>query len=232
MKYTRYDLKKQKNGGKILILILSLVILLAIIIGTIIYKIIAANPKTNSKNGINNSTIIKNNSNTDAKTTKFIVVSGGMYANKNNVAPQVNILAAYGNPFTVQQDGKTRVFLGIYNEKDGASIVNTLKDKKVANSKVTFQISSTDMCDAEISEIINADMDIIKKLSDSSVKGIKTGDFKKWVAALAKVDSSSKHISELNSLKNYMGKLPDEISKDKITENYTFLYSILQQTCK
>lgn len=232
MKYTRYDLKRQKNGGKILVFILALVILLAIIIGTIIYKIIAANPKTNSKNGINNSTIIKDNSNTNSKITKFIVVSGGMYANKNNVSPQVNILKAYGNPFTVEQDGKTRVFLGIYNEKDGLSILKTLTDKKVASSKMTFQISSADMCDAEICEIVNADMDIIKKLSDSSVKAIKTSDFKKWVAALTKVDSSSKHITQLNNLKTYMGKLPDLISKDKITENYTFLYTILQQTCK
>jgi hypothetical protein len=232
MKYTRYDLKRQKNGGKILILILALVVLLAIIIGTIIYKIIAANPKVNSKNGINNSTVIKNNSNISSKITKFIVVSGGMYANKNNVTPQVNILKSYGNPFTVEQDGKTRVFLGIYNEKDGLSIIKTLTDKKVTYSKMTFQISSSDMCDAEISEIVNANMDIIKKLSDSNVKAIKTSDFKKWIVALGKVDSSSKHIAQLNSLKDYMGKLPDLISKDKITGNYTFLYSILQQTSK
>lgn len=230
MRYTRYDLKKQKNGGKILILILALVILLAIIIGTIIYKIIAANPKISSKNDITNSTQIKNNSN--SQITKFIVVSGGMFANKDNVAPQVAILKAYGNPFTVVQDGKTRVFLGIYNEKDGLSIIKTLADKKVTNSKMTFQINSSDICDAEIAEIANADMDIIKKLSDSNVKAIKTSDFKKWVAALAKVDSGSKHIVELNRMKDYMGKLPDEISKDKITENYTFLYTILQQISK
>lgn len=232
MKYTRYDLKKQKNGGKIFILILALVILLAIIIGTIIYKIIAANPKANSKNGINNSTIIKNNSNISFKTTNFIVVSGGMYANKNNVAPQVNILKSYGNPFTIEQDGKTRVFLGIYNEKDGLSIIKTLTDKKVANSKMTFKISSADMCDAEISAIVNANMDIIKNLSSNNVKYINTINFKKWIVALGKVDSSSKHIAQLNSLKDYMGKLPDLTYKDKIKEIYIFLYSILQQTCK
>lgn len=230
MKYTRYDLKRQKNGGKILILILALVILLAIIIGTIIYKIIAANPNINSKSSTNNSTVIKNNSN--SKIIKFIAVQGGMYANKNNIGSEVDILKPYGNPFTVEQDGKTRVFLGIYNEQDGLNIMKTLTDKKVDNSKMVFQISEADMCDAEIAEIANADIEIIKKLADSNVKAIKTSDFKKWVAALNKVDSSSKHIKELNSLKDYMGKLPDEISKDKITENYTFLYSILQQTCK
>ena len=232
MRYTRYDLKRQKNGGKILILILALVILLAIIIGTIIYKIIATNPKINSKNGTTNSAIVKNNTDSSSKIIKFTLVSGGMFANKNNVAPQVAILKSYGNPFTIEQDGKTRVFLGIYNEKDGLSIIKTLADKKVTSSKLTFQIDSSDMCDAEIAQIVNGDMEIIKKLSDSNVKGIKTIDFKKWVAALAKVDSGSKHIAVLNNLKAYMGKLPDLISKDKITENYTFLYTILQQTSK
>lgn len=230
MKYTRYDLKRKKDGSKILILILALIILLAIIIGTIIYKIISINTKTNSKSTSNNSTVIKNNSN--SKTMKFIVVQGGMYAIKNNVSPEVDILKPYGTPFTIDQDSKTRVFLGIYNEQDGLNIMKTLTDKKVDNSKVLFQISEADTCDAEIAEIVNADIEIIKKLSDSNVKAIKTSDFKKWVVDLKKVDNNSKHIKELNSLKDYIGKLPDEISKDKITENYTFMYNILQQTCK
>lgn len=236
MKYTRYDFKR-KNDNRSFILIMLLVFLLAFVFGTAIFKLLMKNNDISSA-GVNKTSNITNsknednavnNSDTNGKLAKFIVVQGGIYQNKENVEVEKNILVQYGTPFTVIEDNKTRVFLGIYTESQGEQVMKLLMDQKVDNSKMVFTINKNDLCDTEISEIINANIQILNKLSEKGVKAIQTDELKKWCSSLEKVDSDSKNIAILNDIKDHVNKMPKELAKDKIAENYIYIYDILKK---
>ncbi|NMM64528.1 hypothetical protein HBE96_18130 [Clostridium sp. P21] len=237
MKYTRYDLKKKKDS-KTFILLIFLILVLAFLFATIIFQVFTTdyNSGKDSKNEmstVQNTSNQKNQKNTIGKENsqeiKFIVVQGGIYQNKDNVETEKNLLNPYGTPFTVTEDNKTRVLLGIYAEDQGEKIVKSLNDQKVDNSKMVFTINKTDVCDAEIAELVSADIQILNKLSEKDVKAIQTADLKKWCLTLKNVSNSSKNADVLNQFKNYVNKMPKEISKDKAGENYSYLYEVLKK---
>ena len=106
-----------------------------------------------------------------------------------------HLLTQYGTPFNVTEDSKTRIFLGIYIESQGEQIMKSLTEQKVDNSRILFTINKNDLCDAEITEIINANIQILNKLAEKNVKGIQTDELKKWCSSLNKVDNDSKKYS-------------------------------------
>ncbi|MCT8978237.1 hypothetical protein N4T77_16740 [Clostridium sp. CX1] len=240
MKYTRYDLKR-KNDNKAFILMILLVFILAFILGTAIFRLLTGNAlgfnsggsNTNNGGSVNNSSkaVDSSSKNTDTsdKIVKYIAVQGGIYQNKENVDSEKNLLIQYGTPFTVVENDKTRVFLGVYTESHGEEIIKSLSEQKVDNSKMLFTISKKDLCDSEITEIINANLQILNKLSEKDVKAIQTEELKKWCSSLKKVDKDSKNINLLNDIKNHVNNMPKELPKDKAAENYAYIYSILKK---
>lgn len=227
MKYTRYDLKKKKNYGPAFSIIIIMVLVLAFILGTIIYKLFVMNIGAAKSSTGNVSTINKNDG--VNKSVKFYGVQGGMYKNKGNADIEKNILSQYGNPFSIEKNGITRVFLGIYSSDEGEKITKNLTNKKIDNSKMTFTVVTNDLCDAEITEIINANLLVLEKLGENNVKAVQTDELKKWCTSLQSVDEKSKNFSMLKDLKNYINKMPKEISKDKGSGNYIYIYNILQK---
>lgn len=236
MKYTRYDMKK-KNNNKAFIVIVLLIFVLAFVFGTAIFKLLMRNTDSSNTGTTNSSNISGNQDNSKAsnsisvndKADKFIAVQGGIYQNKDNAEAERSTLSQYGTPFSVTEDGKIRVFLGIYVESQGEQIMKSLAEKKVDNSKMSFTINKSDLCDAEIAEIINANIQILNKLGEKNVKAIQTDELKKWCSSLKKVNDDSKNIAVLNELKDHVNKMSKEITKDKAAENYEYIYSVLKK---
>ena len=219
MRYTRYDLKKKnKKNHHYISIIFIFILVMAVIMGTIVSKFtINTTPQKTEAN-----------SNSSNKPIKFVAIQGGMYANIDNANKERDVLASYGNPFMIKDGERNRVFLGIYSEDSFDNIIKTLNEKGKSNSKMVFTLTKNNLCDAEIAEVISANIKILEKLNESDVRAVKTKDLKTWVAALKKVDTSSGNIKELNALKDYIGKFPDQLTKDKVAENYIFLYNILK----
>ncbi|QAT39578.1 hypothetical protein [Clostridium sp. JN-9] len=229
MKYTRFDLKKKSNSGRFVWWVLCILIA-AFILGTIISKVISKEAWPKSILNLKQNNIeSKNQQQVTKKNVKYIAVQGGMYAKKENVENEKKLLQGFGMPFEITDGNNTRVFIGIYDETGAEGIIKTLNTNNVANSKMIFELNVSDLCDAEISEIINADLQIINRFSDKEVKGYYTEELKKWCSQLKAVDKNSKNISVLNELKAYVNSMPEEIKKDKIEENYIKIYTILKK---
>jgi hypothetical protein len=213
------------------------IFVLAFVFGTVIFKVIMRNSGTINTGNTNSSNIseVKDSVKTTDSTTgsnkifKFIAIQGGIYKNKENVEAERSILNQYGTPFNIIEDSKTRVFLGIYAESQGEQIMKSLAEQKIDNSKMLFAISTNDLCDAEIVEIINANIQILNKLGEKNVKAVQTDELKKWCTSLNKVNSDSKNISVLNDIKDHVSKMPKEITKDKAAENYEYIYGVLKK---
>ncbi len=237
MKYTRYDLKR-KNGNKTFILLVLLILILAFLFGTIIFKLFLENYSSKSnlkgepnsiKNYINNKQGKNGIANKGNEILKFVAIQGGVYQNKENAEAEKILLNTYGTPFAVSEDNKNRVFVGIYTEDEGVKIAKILNDQKIDNAKIVFSLNKNNMCDIEIAELMNANIQVLNKLSEKNVKAIQTGELKKWCLSLKKVDKGSKDIAVLNEFKDYINKMPKEISKEKACENYVYLYEILKK---
>lgn len=235
MKYTRYDLKRD-NDNKAFIAIIFLILVSAFLFGTVIFKLFIKNPissniKTDSvSNTSNQKADTKSSGNlNNSKITKFVAIQGGIYQSKEYADAERNLLVQYGTPFTVAEDNKTRVFLGIYTEEQAERISKSLTEQKVDNSKMTFTLNNNDLCDVEISETINANIQILNKLAEKNVKAIQTEELKKWCTALKKVDKDSKNILVLQDIQDHISKLPKELTKESVVENYIYLYNILKK---
>jgi hypothetical protein len=235
LKYTRYDLKRD-NDNKAFIAVIFLILVFAFLFGTVIFKLfikspISSNIKIDSvSNRSNQKTDTKSSVNlNNSKITKFVAIQGGIYQSKENADAERNLLTQYGTPFTVTEDNKTRVFLGIYTEEQAERIMKSLTEQKVDNSKMTFTLNNNDLCDVEIAEIVNANIQILNKLAEKNVKAIQTEDLKKWCVALKKVDKDSKNILILKDIQDHISKMPKELTKENVAENYTYLYNILKK---
>ncbi len=179
MRYTRYDIKKRNKSNFTFFLIITLVLVLAFILGTVIFNLVSpSNIKKGSTITKDNTNVVKSKDNKN-NSSNYIVIQRGIYAKKENASGVLNSLKPYGNIFTVEDSGKTRVFLGIYEEDEGVKLMKKLTDNKIDNSKITFIINKKDLCDAEISEIITAYIKVINKLSEKDVKSVKTERNKK-----------------------------------------------------
>ncbi len=236
MKYTRYDLKRDKSF-KPFVIFTCIILAAAFILGTVIFKVIfktSVNLSDNATNTISQNKIKntsnKGNSAVDGKYTKFIAVQGGVYKDKNNASEEKSLLTKYGLPFSIQDSDKTRVFLGIFQEDAGEKMMKSLTDQKVDNSKIIFTIKKDDLCNVEIAEIINANLEILNKLSEQDVKSIQTDELKKWCSSLKseKMENSNNKLV-LKELKEYVSKLPKEIEKDKAEENYVYMFKVLKK---
>lgn len=163
------------------------------------------------------------------KTIKYVAIQEGMYENDAYLKESIKKLEDFGVPFIIPEGNGKRVLLGIYGEEQSANIIKRLNDKKIENSKMVFTIKCEDVCDLEIVEIINAYIQVLGKISEKNVKAIQTKELKSWCASLEEVKVNNKNIKLLNELKDRINKLPDEVTRDKASENYIFLYNLLKR---
>lgn len=222
MRYTRYDLKKE-NGFKFFIFLLLMIFFIAFIIGTFVFKVILKSTADFSSNNVK----ISNSSN---KHIEFVAVQGGIYKDKNNADTQKNLLSSYGIPFSIVDSDKTRVCVGIYTDENVKQIIDSLSKNNVDNTKIVFNVYENDPYNVELTEIINANLKILNKLSESDVKSIKTDELKKWCDSLKDVKGSSSNSKLiLKEMKEYINKLPKEIEKKDGEQNYIYIFNVLKK---
>lgn len=244
MKYTRYNLKRKKKDGITFTIVAFGTLILCFLMGALIFSFSGSVNTVNKKlspiknqsvdvaNKNLSSTINKNENvaNENKEPITYIAIQVGLFKVKKKVDATLNILSGFGNPFIItEQDNTKRVLLGIYSEEEAIKQMKILSDKNIANSKLTYEIPQSDLCDEEIIEIINGNFQIISAASGIDVSSVKTDGFKKWCLELKNVDNSSKNISTLKDLKNNVKDLPKEISKDKISDLYIHIYNTLKK---
>jgi len=259
MKYTRYNLKRKKKDGITLTIIAFGTLILCFLMGALIFSFSGSVNNVNKNlSPIKNQSIdvvnknlsstknqnpnlankslssVKNQNGNVANSNKepitYIAIQGGLFKVKKNADATINILSGYGNPFIITEQDKTkRVIFGIYSEEEAINQMKILSDKNIANSELTYKIPQSDLCDEEIIEIINGNLQIISTASGTDVSSVKSDSFKKWCLALKNVDNNSKNISTLKELKNNIKDLPKEISKDKISGLYIHIYDTLKK---
>lgn len=232
MRYTRYDYKKKKNE------LMTGIIVIGVITALVLVGSLAANAffKNQHKPGEKTSpgTVETKNTNENqgtGKVEKLMLIQGGVYKVKENAESTKKLLSSFGSPFIAEQeDGSMRVFLGIYPEQEALNISKELTDKGIKNVKVSYEFDKADLCNAEIYEIIAANLKILSKVNEKEVKSVGTEDLKNWCSAqLPAVNKDSKNYSILNELKACINNLPKDMTKDKVAENYAALYNIIRK---
>lgn len=240
MKYTRYDMKRKKSNNMVFGATLLLTLIFALIIGTLVSKIVFKESPIGEgtvKSPVNTEQSEKavdaaKNNNESKKNVKYIAIQGGMFSKSEGVEQTKTKLSDFGNPFTIAEEKGTRVILGVYKEEEALNIMKTLSDKGVANSKVSFEVNlaNKEACDELITGMINAELDVLLKLTDKQTKSYKTNDLKAWCEENSKnVNEKSKNISILNEVKAHINSLPAELGKDKANECYAFIYNTLKK---
>lgn len=234
MKYTRYDIRKRKTDSLVLIIIALMILILSFIIGSIISKLILKNKSYDINKSVPSKTAEKQVSNVQGNNLEVIytAIQGGMFQNKDNALEEINVLKKFGSPFIIEEEGKYRVFLGIYKDSKAKEMCKILNDNKVESSNMNFNIKQSDVCDNEIIEIFNGYTEILEMLNGKNVKAIQTEDFKTWCLSLKEVDSKAKNIKLLTQLKDNIKGLPQEIKKEDISNYYSFLYNSLKSLQK
>lgn len=233
MKYTRYDLKKDTKKRPFVFMV-AFILAGAFLIGTAASELFLNNYGKNQSTNV--SSVVKSVSKgksdrtaVDGSEVKFTAVQGGMYKNSGNAYKERDSLSSCGTPFIVKEDGKIRVFLGIYGSDALKNVETLLKSKSIDSSNMNFSIKKSDLSNTEIIEILNANLQILNKFSDINVKYIKTLDLKKWCSSLKETDKTDKNFKVLSDLKKHTAGLEEKLSRDKSQENYIYIYGELKQ---
>lgn len=227
MKYTRYDIKRKKKknyyGSIVLIAILMLAVLTVLVISPFIFK-------NNDKNAVVAIQKDGNEVSKNSEVASFIMVQCGAFQKVDNATKlQLELVKTLGDSYIIQDLDSSRVIYGIYTESEGTNILKELNDKKIESSKMTFIVKENDLCNKEIVELINANLQVINTLSNKSIKSIQTEDLKKWTSALKEVDKKSLNFTVLEDLKSHTLKVGKELSKTNIGESYIYLYNTLKK---
>lgn len=230
IKYTRYDLEKRRKSNFLFVIIIIGLLLLAFIVGSAFFNIFM---KKTSEEKVQNSTNkvneVKKEVIKKSQEQKFVAIQGGLFKNKDNLETNKNKLRAFGEPFCIEEERGTRVFLGIYDEKEGEQMTKKLKENKIDNSKMTFNIKIENQCDAQISETSKTYTKILNKLNEKDIKSIKMKEFKNWCKNLESSSKKCKNSNIENELKEHINKLPDELHKESITKEYIYIFNILSK---
>jgi len=231
MKYTRYNIKSKPKKSNSFLFYLAITLLMALLLGTFIFKFIL---KDSGKIGFLKGLDISNSEqkqNSGKEPNKGEVkeegLQCGVFKVKSNAEETLNKLSSFGNPFIGEEGELSKVYFGIYSDKNIESGASILKEKGVDNTKVTINIPMEDKSTKQFCEIVDSLLQVVNKTSESGVKSINSSELKKWIDGLEKIDETMKQYNEVNSLKEYIKALPDEIDKTKDGEVLKYVYDQL-----
>ena len=240
MKYTRYNIKSKPKSSNSFLFYLAITLLLALLLGTFIFKFVL---KDSGKIGfikgidINNYKQQQNSGKVPGKSEvkeekavseyNFYILQCGVFKVKSNADETLNKLSAFGNPFIGQEGELSKVYFGLYSDKNIENGASILKEKGIDNTKVTINIPMEDNSTKQFCEIVDSLLQVVNKTSESGVKSINTSELKKWIDGLEKIDENTKQYNEVNSLKEYIKALPDEVDKNKDGEVLKYVYDQL-----
>jgi hypothetical protein len=204
----------QKFGDRMFIIIVLAILLLSFGIGTIISSLTFKNL----------SETVNNSSTIEKKYIYFI--QSGVFKSADNANKLCIALSKIGSPFIIMDGDKFRVIFGVYtSENDADKCITLLKSNKLESDKLRFLLKISDKSSIEIIEIIEAELQNLRKLEDKNVKSIKTESFKGWINKLPKEDGNR----VLTEIKDYVNKLPAEITKENEEKSIQFLFLELKK---
>ncbi len=214
MRYTRYDLKKRKKNNVFFIVLIVGILTLAFISGSIISNVFIKSTDYKVKNNESTKENLKPQNN-------YVALQCGVFANKDNAKELKKKLSLIGTTFIVEEDNKSRVIMGIYTEESSELILKKLIENKIESSKLKLKINNEELCDNQITEILGAYIQINNRFFDDKVKSVQTKQLKSWTSSLKEVEKNSINYEVLQSLKQEIKVLPDQITKENL-ENINF----------
>lgn len=225
MKYTRYDLNKKNGDNGKMMIFLILIVVAALGVASLLAKFIFSG---NGGDKIIDITKPISVSTIDGKDefVSYTLVQCGYYSKKENAEELKQRLKDKYNAVSILDNEKYRVVTFIGSAEDAGKIIDKLNSENLNSLKINFQISNKELCNQEISGMINGYLQILNKLQEVEVKSVKTDEFKKWINGLTdQKDSESFKIYE--ELKKSINELPDEITKMDIEKGYTSIFTAL-----
>ena len=234
MKYTKYQYKKKNSGIKFLTS-LVMTTLAAIVIGLLAaWVLLKAIPNIDTSRQTNTIPQVEennNNSNTaEAQDIEnFVFVQCGYFSNEENAKQVLNTIDSDFNSFIVQDaEGKYRVLAGITKEADSATLMNSLKEKGIDNTKVKLGLNKNDEVESQIIAITEGYLEILNAAGEEEVKEVNTSDFKNWTNELDNITEGNS-IDILSEYKEHINALPETINKSNIVSEEEYIYSILSK---
>ena len=244
MRYTRYNYKPpRKSSNFIIVIILTLVA--AVALGTIFSKLLPKNNNLNTevqdkatevglekeskidKESVDVSKVIA-----ESNIKDYVAIQCGVFSKKENALLLKKNLMKFGAPFIIEEDNLNRVFLGIYPKHNVDSIMGQLNENKIDYVKINYQLIGKDTASVQINEMVNADIEILNRLSEKDTKAIQTVEFKKWLNSLEGAEEKSESYAYMAEIKSYLTALPEEIKREKTEEEYIYIYKFINKLLK
>lgn len=221
MRYTRYEYKKA-NKFKFLF---SVIVIAAISItcGMYVSKFIF-NGKEISENKLENS---QEKSNL-VKSEGVIAIQSGYYSKQENAQAALNTVQNDLKPFMVEEDGKYRIILGLYEKEEGIKKIDEFTAKGVSVAKIDLSIDSNTTENKKVIEVVDGFFKILNKLGESEVQSIKTSSYKEWANEIIN-DNDENKSEKLNDLLKLIQDLPEEINKSNNDASMKNLYEFIKK---
>ena len=246
MKYTRYNVKpKNKKKSKMVYLIVVIIIALLftyLVMNKFDFKKLQVkdNQKVNIES-VENQKDVKNKKEnvekkeesnekvTQSEKSEIVFIPCGVFKVKENADKVVKNLQSIGCPFILNEGDITKVYYGVSkNNEEYEKESKKLSDMKIEHSKNTKEIKYKDLSMAELGKIIEAEIEIINNVKAPNIKSVKTGELKKWVSQLEKVDEKSLCYNEVKKIEEHINSLPEEVSKNEGGEMSKFIYNLIK----
>ena len=234
MKYTKYQYKKKNSGIKFLTS-LVMTTLAAVVIGLLAaWVLLKAIPNIDTSRQTNTIPQVEendNNSNTSEvqDIENFVFIQCGYFSNEENAKQVLNTIDSDFNCFIVQDaEGKYRVLAGITKEADSATLMNSLKEKGIDNTKVKLGLNKNDEVENQIIASTEGYLEILNTAGEEEVKEVNTSDFKNWTNELDNITEGNS-IDILSEYKEHINALPETINKSNIVSEEEYIYSILSK---
>lgn len=221
MRYTRYEYKKA-NKFKFLF---SVIVIAAISItcGMYVSKFIF-NGKEISENKLENS---QEKSNL-VKSEGVIAIQSGYYSKQENAQAALNTVQNDLKPFMVEEDGKYRIILGLYEQEEGIKKIDEFTAKGISVAKIDLSIDSNTTENKKVIEVVDGFFKILNKLGESEVQSIKTSSYKEWANEIIN-DNDENKSEKLNDLLKLIQDLPEEINKSNNDASMKNLYEFIKK---
>lgn len=243
MRYTRYNYKKKGNndllkflGSFILTIVAAGVIGLGL--AKVIFGILEANNLAPNDRQVQQEKgaedVIGDNAKSEESetvsqnnvTTTFVLIQCGYFSKKDNADQAFNKISTEKASFIAEEDSKYRVSAGIYTVDSANTVVDKLTKNGVESAKINFSLSSSDEVQNQIAAICDGYLKILNTTFNEEVKSVNTGDFKKWISELVDIkEGDNKDL--LKSFKEHINSLPEEISKEEVSGEMEYLYTVL-----
>ncbi|MBB6697437.1 SPOR domain-containing protein [Clostridium algidicarnis] len=224
MKYTRYNYKKKKPLNYFILFFICGVFLLSLAFGSVISKLLIKD-KSSLKKDPNEVNIINENKKAENSKLSFYLVQTGVFSKVENATENKKKLSELGyESFIIEDEGKKRVIIGIFEEEEATNIVKDIKEKGIDIARILLDIDKSNNESNEIAEIISANIKVFSKLREKEVMSIKTEEIKKWTTELEPIKTKGSQNELLEEIKNFTLELPEEIKKEDLNKYYEYIY--------